>query len=256
MLCFDDTVLTSSQVSCQADVAKILGSQAKRGDDYALEVVLPMLKEKDAVTQRAAIEALGKLCPPDCREIISTLVCCLREPVYGAAEVGAALLEIPATDDATLSSVNELFSHEDWMVRKGSLVVFSILASGPVRSEFLVGILDSVHDESLFVREAAIRALMRCAVRGDADVVDALRACLKDSAPLVRKAAVEALGVLTSAGDIATVTAVAPLLHDKAWPVCEAAAMLGKRQLPSASWSHKPYRSLHGHFKLHGEPLP
>lgn len=155
------------------------------------------------------------------------------------------MLEIPANDDTTLSSVKELFSHEDWTVRKRSLVVFGILAPGPVRNDLLAGVLDSLHDASLFVREAAIRALMRCAARGDVSVVAALRACLKDSAPLVRKAAVEALGLLTAAGDSGTVAAVAAnavLLHDPAWSVREATAMFGKRQLLSASWSAKPYR--------------
>eukprot|EP00746_Dinoflagellata_sp_MGD_P075191 gnl/MRDRNA2_/MRDRNA2_30281_c0_seq1.p1 gnl/MRDRNA2_/MRDRNA2_30281_c0~~gnl/MRDRNA2_/MRDRNA2_30281_c0_seq1.p1 ORF type:complete len:142 (+),score=26.87 gnl/MRDRNA2_/MRDRNA2_30281_c0_seq1:325-750(+) len=141
-----------------------------------------------------------------------------------------------------MSLVKELFSHEEWTVRKGSLVVFGQLASGPVRNDLLDAVLTSLQDESLFVREAAVRALMRCASRGDARCVAALRVGLQDCAPLVRKASVEALGLLTATRDSETVAAVAPLLHDTAWPVREAACMFGKRQLTSASWSAKPYR--------------
>merc|ERR1711907_387026 len=112
------------------------------------------LNEKDSVTRRAALEALGKLCNPEDREVISTLVHLIEDPLLDAPDVGAALLQIPATDNATLSSVKELFSHQEWTVRKGSLLVFGLLSIGAVRSDLIDGVVDSLCDESLFVREA------------------------------------------------------------------------------------------------------
>ena len=204
---------SSHDVKC--DNILTLSKVVLKNDQRYVQIVQDMLKDSSVKVKRVVPLALeNMLVPGDSRHTITMACVRLDSGYHDDMERKNALDQL-----AQLSKDASTYKVEGWSVEDADLERFwqqIQLPRGPSNdsSAYIPKILNSLRDNTAWVRRAGVEALMHCAKRGDPDVVEPVCQLLDDSTFAVRIGALGALAILSTPGDKRVIDPVLNRLND------------------------------------------
>jgi HEAT repeat protein len=184
----------SSSVKC--DSILTLSKVVLINDDRCVQIVQDMLSDPDLEVKKTVSVALkNMLAEGDSRRTIALACVELDSGYHTENERKDALEQL-----GHLAYASSKFRLEGWSVEDADMERFWLQIRQPRgpsndSAKFVPKILKALEDEAAWVRRAGVDAIMHCAKKGDAQVVEALCLLLHDTSFAIRMAAVGALAV-------------------------------------------------------------